>query len=106
MSKLRSYWIFICHHKYVVAIILFVAIVGFLDSNSFYNIYLQREEISRLKSDIQDYKIRYRKDTRMLKELDANPQAMEKIARERYFMKKPNEEIFILVVDSSKIAKK
>lgn len=95
MSKLRSCWIFICHHKYVVAIILFVAIVGFLDSNSFYNIYLQREEISRLKSDIQDYKIRYRKDTRMLKELDANPQAMEKIARERYFMKKPNEDVYI-----------
>lgn len=95
MSKLRNCWIFICHHKYVVAIIFFVVIVGFLDSNSFYNIYLQRQEISRLKSDIQDYRIRYRKDTRMLKELDANPQAMEKIARERYLMKKPNEDVYI-----------
>jgi cell division protein FtsB len=78
-----------------VAIILFITIVGFLDPNSFYNIYLQRQEISNLKSEIQDYQVRYRKDTHTLKQLDANPQAMEKIARERYFMKKSNEDIYV-----------
>ncbi len=35
-----------------------------------------------------------------------NKSEKEKYARENYFMKKPNEEIFILVVDSTTVAKK
>jgi len=34
-----------------------------------------------------------------------NKSEKEKYARENYFMKKPNEEIFILVADSTHIAK-
>ena len=37
----------------------------------------------------------YEEDTYKLKELMNNPEAMEKIAREKYLMKKPNEDIFI-----------
>lgn len=96
MSKLRSSWNFICRHKYAVAILFFVAMVGFLDSNSYYNLYLQKEEINELQSQIKEYTDRYEKDTRVLKRLDARPEAIEKIARERYFMKKPNEDIYII----------
>ena len=32
---------------------------------------------------------------RKLKELTSNPEAMEKIAREKYLMKRPNEDVFI-----------
>jgi cell division protein FtsB len=35
-----------------------------------------------------------------------NKSEKEKYARENYFMKKPDEEIFILVVDSTNVAKK
>jgi cell division protein FtsB len=37
----------------------------------------------------------YDRDTKTLKELEANPRAIEKVARERYFMKKPNEDIYV-----------
>lgn len=96
MSKLRSFWNFVGRHKYFVAIVLFVVIVGFVDSNSFYNLYLQKQEIHRLQAEIQTYKDKYEKDTRTLKQLDANPSAIKKIARERYFMKRPNEDIYII----------
>ena len=95
MSKLRNTWRFLCHHKYLVTIILFIAIVGFLDSNSYYNLYKQRVDINDMENEIQIYKMRYQKDTRTVKQLDARPKAMEKIARERYFMKKPNEDVYI-----------
>lgn len=95
MSKLRNCWDFICRHRYLVAIILFSLIVGFLDPNSYYNLYKQKEEIKQLEEEIGSYRSQYEKDTRMLKQLDTNPNAMEKIARERYFMKKPNEDIYV-----------
>ena len=34
-------------------------------------------------------------DTEKLKELTTNPEALEKIAREKYLMKKPDEDIFV-----------
>ena len=37
------------------------------------------------------------------KKLMTNKSEKEKFARENYFMKKPNEEIFILVVDSTNL---
>ena len=37
----------------------------------------------------------YEEDTETLKELMNDPDAMEKVAREKYLMKKPNEDVFI-----------
>ena len=48
-----------------------------------------------LKSEIARYRKQFEEDTRKLKELMNNPEALEKIAREKYLMKKPNEDIFI-----------
>lgn len=96
MSKLKSIWNFVCRHKYVVAIVIFTVVVGFVDTNSYYHRYLLHREAEDLQEQINDYKSQYSHDTRMLKQLDANPRAMEKIARERYLMKKPNEDIYII----------
>ena len=38
----------------------------------------------------------YERDKAKIRELDRNPKAMEKIARERYFMKTDDEDIFVL----------
>ena len=37
----------------------------------------------------------YEEDTERLNELSTNPEAIEKIAREKYLMKNPNEDIYI-----------
>ena len=63
-------------------------------------------EITRYENQLNFYKTEYEKNDRFFRKLMNNKQEKEKYARENYFMKKPNEEIFILVVDSSKIAKK
>ena len=54
-----------------------------------------RSEISALNSEIEKYRKQYEEDTEKLKELTTNPEALEKIAREKYLMKKPDEDIFV-----------
>ena len=54
-----------------------------------------RNEISTLNSEIEKYRKQYEEDTEKLKELTSNPEALEKIAREKYLMKKPNEDVYV-----------
>lgn len=82
-------------HKYIIAILLFVVFVGFLDHNSYYNCYKLKQESNQLRREIATYRNRYNRDTYLYKQLSVNSKAMERIARERYFMKKPNEDIYI-----------
>ena len=94
-KSIRDFWHFISKHAYAVTILIFVVVVGFLDPNSYYHRYLQHEEVVHLQDEISNYQSMYDRDTKTLKELEANPRAIEKVARERYFMKKPNEDIYV-----------
>ena len=95
MSKLLTVWSYIRRHKYLITILAFLVVIVFLDENNLVQRAKYRQEISALKSEIEKYRIKYEEDTRMLKELMDNPEALEKIAREKYFMKRPDEDIFI-----------
>ena len=95
MSKLHILWGYIRQHKYLLTIAIFVGVVGFLDENSLVRRAEHQKEIYRLHSEIARYKAQYEEDTRTLKELTNNPEALEKIAREKYLMKKPNEDVFV-----------
>ena len=88
-------WTYIRKHKYSITIVAFLVIIVFLDENSLIQRAQHQQEINTLNSEIQKYRKQYEEDTEKLKELTNNPEAMEKIAREKYLMKKPNEDIFI-----------
>ena len=75
--------------------VMFGVIIVFLDENSLIQRAKHREEIRELNEEIAKYRKQFEEDTRKLKELTDNPEALEKIAREKYLMKKPNEDIFI-----------
>lgn len=95
MSKLMTVWKYIRQHKYLITIVSFLIIIVFLDENSLIQRYQHQQEINALTSEIQKYRKQFEEDTEKLKELTSNPEALEKIAREKYLMKKPNEDIFI-----------
>ena len=95
MSKLSALWDFIGRHKYLITLLVFGVIIVFLDENSLIQRAKHREEIRELNAEIEKYRKKFEEDTRKLKELIDNPEALEKIAREKYLMKKPNEDIFI-----------
>ena len=88
-------WTYIRKHKYLITIAAFLVIIVFLDENSMIQRAKHQQEINTLNSEITKYRKQFEEDTEKLKELTHTPEAMEKIAREKYLMKKPNEDIFI-----------
>lgn len=97
MGRLNSLWNFIRQHKYAFAVLIFLLIIGVLDANSFYVRYQRQLEISRLRQQIDKYQSQYEADTRQLNALLNDPQQVERMARERYYMKRPNEDVFVFV---------
>lgn len=99
MIRPQSIWKFFSRFKYQTVILIGVAVVGFLDENSFLNRFKHQQQISELKQEIRKYDDIYKSDTAQLYQLDHSPKAIEKIARERYFMKADDEDIFVLSDD-------
>ena len=95
MEKLLKVWAFIRRNKYMITLGTFLLIIGILDENSLIQRASHRAEIHQLKSEIKRYKEQYEEDSKLLKEITSNPEALEKVAREKYFMKKENEDIYV-----------
>ncbi|MBB6370208.1 FtsB family cell division protein [Chryseobacterium shigense] len=93
-------------NKYTITICMFLVWMIFFDKTSFLVINELNGEISRYEDQLEYYKKEYEKNDAFYKKLMNNKSEKEKYARENYFMKKPDEEIFILVVDSANVAEK
>lgn len=95
MSRIKSFFTFLGHHKYATTIVIFLALILYLDSNSLYNRYLIYQENCALQEEIDAYKAQYQRDTRMYMELQRDPNAAVRIAREKYHMKNENEDVYV-----------
>lgn len=95
MDKLITIWSFICRRKYLITVVAFAVIIGFLDENSLFRRLAYERVISQLKEEIEKYRADYEENTKRLNELNSNPDAIEQVAREKYLMKKPNEDIYV-----------
>ena len=82
--------------KYIIVCILGVILVGFLDENSVWAHLRHKRQLNQLDQEIEVYTKQYQRDQARIYELDDDPKAMERIARERYFMKTDDEDIFVL----------
>lgn len=100
MSKrLGIIWNYLAHYKYLIVIVVGVLVVGVIDDNSIRQHIRYQIQIAGLRSEIDKYNAQLEKDTRLLREMRKGPQVFGKIARERYFMKADNEDIFVLSSD-------
>ncbi|MBO7120361.1 MAG: septum formation initiator family protein [Bacteroidaceae bacterium] len=95
MSKIHSAWLFMCRHKYILTILIMALIVGVVDEDSFLNRHPRRVRIEMLQQEIANYKQQYQEADSKIRELENNPKAVEKIARERYHMKRIDEDVFV-----------
>ena len=95
MEEIHTLWHFIGKHKYVITIAVFAVIMLFFDDNCAITRIKSAREIYRLKSQIEMYRAQYDESTRRLNELEDNPEAIEKVAREKYLMKRSNEDIYV-----------
>lgn len=105
MSRLYPLWSFLGHNKYWIVVIAGVLIVGFVDENSLLQHARNRMVVRELEAQIEDYSERYERDNARLKQLKRDPKAITKIARENYFMKADDEDIFVLSDDNKYLNK-
>ncbi len=87
--------VWISKHKYLFVTIAFLVIIIFLDENNMMKHIQNKREIATLESEKAALQKEFDELSRKLEELDADPVLIEKVARERYGMHKPGEEIFI-----------
>ncbi len=87
--------------KYIVVTVIAVILIGFVDENSVYSHFRNKSRISQLEGEIRQYTDQCRSAQEQIRLLDSDPKAMQKIARERYFMKTDDEDIFVLSDDPS-----
>ncbi len=99
MNKLVSFWAFVGRHKYAITLAVFFLYVAFLDQNSLMRRWGYSLEEGRLRDEIAKYRQEYEENTERLNELMVDSGAIERIAREKYFMKKPDEDIYVFEED-------
>ncbi len=87
----------ILKNKYYLASIIFLVWIAFFDRNDFITQYEYRKTLNNLERDKAYYQEEIVKIKEDLKELTTNQKQLEKFAREKYLMKKDDEDIFILV---------
>ena len=81
--------------KYALVIVAGVVLVGFVGENSILSHMQNKVRISELDAEIGRYRQLYKADRQKMDRLDRDPKAIEEIARERYFMKHADEDIFV-----------
>ncbi len=92
----------VIRHKYLITLAVFAVVIGLVDDNNLlYRAQLSRKENS-LRSEIRKYRLEYEESTRRLDGLNADSTSIEHIAREKYLMKKPDEDIFVFEGDVGK----
>ncbi|OAQ40589.1 septum formation initiator [Pedobacter psychrophilus] len=88
-------------NKFFLSGIAFLVWMFFFDRNDAASQYEYRNKVNKLEEEKDFYNKEIAKADKELKELTTNVQSLEKFARERYLMKKENEDIFV-VVDNKK----
>ena len=99
MGKINNIWSYIARHKYLLTIVIGVLLVGVVDENSFRKIILLNMRHSEVEAELKACQEQCERDSTRLRALNANQKGVERIARERYFMKRPNEDIYVLSTD-------
>ena len=87
-------------NKYILTVIIFIVWVSLLDSNNLVTRYKEMRELHKLKIDREYYIKRIEEDKRKLHELKTDNHNLEKFAREQYRMKKPDEDLYIILTPS------
>jgi cell division protein FtsB len=92
----------ILQHKYKILILAFLVWMTFFDKNSFIDQYHLRQEYQKIKDEQEYYITQIEQAKKERDQLFTNEEALEKFAREKYHMKKDNEEVFVIVEEEKK----
>jgi cell division protein DivIC len=88
-------------NKHVIASITFLALILFFDPNDLFTQYNRTKELKELQQSKKYYSDQINKEQKELDQLKNDPSTLEKYARENYYMKRDNEDLFIVPEEKS-----
>ena len=89
-------------NKYFISVLAVLVWVTFFDKDDLLSQYQLRKKLHQLRTEQNYYGTEIEKNKNDINELRTNPDNLEKFAREKYLMKKDNEDIFLIVKDTVK----
>lgn len=84
-------------NKYFLISSVFLVWMIFFDRNDLFSQYQYRQQLNHLQQARDFYQKQTTDVTTELNELSSSKAELEKFAREKYLMKKPNEDVFLVV---------
>lgn len=87
LSRINAYWL---------VTIVFFALTFVMGDSSLYKRYTYDEKICSLEKEIKHYQKEIEINSKKLNDLHTDKEGLERFAREEYFMKKPNEDVYII----------
>lgn len=89
-------------NKYFLSVLAFVVWMLFFDKNDVVAQYEYRSQVNKLQEEKDFYVKEIAKVKKDLNELNTDLNTAEKFAREKYFMKKDNEDVFVIIQEAPK----
>ena len=86
--------------KYVLSILVFLVWMTFFDRNDFISQYSYQQELKKLEVDKEYYQQQIEENKKSIHELMSDPDNLEKFAREKYHMKKDDEDVFLIIAEN------
>jgi len=83
--------------KYLISISVFAFIMLFFYKNDFFSQNERRNELRELQLSKEYYTRQIASERKELEQLKTDPATLEKYAREKYMMKRDNEDLYIIV---------
>jgi cell division protein DivIC len=87
-------------NKYIMTLLIFLIWLLFFDRNNLVDRIKDINQNNQLEKDKKYFNERIDADAKRLEQLKTNNKNLEKFAREQYFMKKPKEDIFVVVEEN------
>ncbi len=87
----------ILRNKYFIATLIFVALICFFDENNLFVTRSLRHDVNELKATIDTLNQGIIEDSVQAERLKDNLDSIERYGREKYYMKRKNEDVFVVV---------
>ncbi|MEY2828632.1 MAG: hypothetical protein RIQ33_490 [Bacteroidota bacterium] len=86
---------------YLLSFIFFIVWMLFFDGNNFFNQLTTQKQLDKLNAQKHFFVKEIENVNQTRSALFTNPANLERFARERYLMKKSNEDLFLIEIDST-----
>ena len=83
-------------NRYVLVLLVFLTYMMFFNDADIFSVYKSNVELNQIQEEIDWYKAETVDCTKRLEKLNAGGFELEKLAREKHFLQKENEDVFIV----------